>query len=72
MSSEQRRVYPTIRSHRLVEFARRKGGIKLQGAVVEDLFHRYFELGADISDVTLLSEVARDNGLDQVRKSNSM
>lgn len=65
MDSSQRRVYPTMRSHRLVELARRKGGLQLQGQVVEDLFHRYFELGSDISDTALLSEVARDNGIDQ-------
>lgn len=52
---------PTFDAHRLTLWARDSGK---QNQLVEQLFHEYLELRADISDVAVLSRIARDVGLD--------
>ena len=52
----------TVDSHRLIEFA---GEREAQDAVVEALFHRYFEQGEDISDHGVLTAAGLDGGLDE-------
>ena len=52
----------TVDSHRLIEFAGERGA---QDAVVEALFHRYFEQGEDISDHGVLTAAGLDGGLDE-------
>ena len=51
----------TLDSHRLIEFAWKKG---LQDAVVEALFDAYFMAGAYIADHEVLVAVAKEAGLD--------
>ena len=52
----------TVDSHRLIEYA---GAHNAQDGVVEALFHRYFELGEDISDHGVLTAAGVDGGLDE-------
>ncbi len=51
----------TIDSHRLLHWAGEAG---LQDAVVEVLFQRYFEQGADIGDREVLVAIAAQGGMD--------
>ncbi|HXZ68126.1 MAG TPA: DsbA family oxidoreductase [Alphaproteobacteria bacterium] len=51
----------TLDCHRLILWAASAG---VQDAVVEDLFSRYFEQGADVSELAVLADVARNAGLD--------
>ena len=51
----------TVDSHRLIRFSERKG---LQEEMVETLFQRYFLRAEDIGDHAVLSESAREAGLD--------
>ncbi len=51
----------TIDSHRLIHWAGEAG---LQDALVEVLFHRYFEEGADIGDREVLVAIAAQAGMD--------
>lgn len=53
----------TIDSHRVVEFARVKGGEDLQGRVMEALFRAYFEEGADITSHEVLRKAGASAGL---------
>ncbi|KAL6051163.1 Thiol oxidoreductase FrnE [Balamuthia mandrillaris] len=65
------RIYPTLRSHRLVEYAKaldaKEGGntTEKQNAVVEAIFKLYFEQEADISSVDVLVEAAGEVGLNK-------
>lgn len=52
----------TVDSHRLIRFAEGKG---LQDAMVETLFQRYFLRAEDIGDRTVLTEAAKEAGLDE-------
>ncbi len=52
----------TFDAHRLIRWARTAGN---QGAVVQQLFRRYFEQGQDISDREVLLEIAESAGLDR-------
>ena len=51
----------TIDAHRLIRWARIEGR---QSLVVNQLFHRYFKKGEDISDHAVLVSVAESAGLD--------
>ncbi|MEM6662806.1 MAG: DsbA family oxidoreductase [Pseudomonadota bacterium] len=52
----------TMDAHRLIRWARTTGN---QNALVEQLFHRYFEDGADISDHGVLLDVAEAAGMER-------
>ena len=52
----------TMDAHRLIRWARTTGS---QNALVEQLFHRYFEDGEDISDHALLLDVAESVGMER-------
>ena len=51
----------TLDCHRLILWA---GSAGVQDEVVEDLFSRYFEHGQDVSQPSVLADIARDAGLD--------
>ena len=51
----------TIDAHRLIRWARIEGR---QSLVVNQLFHRYFKQGEDISDHAVLIDVAKTAGMD--------
>jgi len=51
----------TLDCHRLIWWA---GSAGVQDEVVEDLFSRYFEQGVDVSELDVLTDVARKAGLD--------
>jgi len=51
----------TLDAHRLIRWAAEAG---VQDAVVDKLFSLYFEQGRDIGDRKLLTEVAREAGMD--------
>lgn len=53
----------TERSHRLLEKALRKGGEKMQDAVVEKVFSLYFEQEGDVADTGNLSQIGVDCGV---------
>jgi len=66
VSSESRNVYPTMRSHRLVEYVKKlddDNGTK-QNQIIEVLFSLYFEQNADISSVDVLEKAASSIGID--------
>eukprot|EP00005_Dracoamoeba_jomungandri_P004503 CAMPEP_0174253478 /NCGR_PEP_ID=MMETSP0439-20130205/2845_1 /TAXON_ID=0 /ORGANISM="Stereomyxa ramosa, Strain Chinc5" /LENGTH=183 /DNA_ID=CAMNT_0015334527 /DNA_START=99 /DNA_END=650 /DNA_ORIENTATION=- len=52
----------TIDSHRLIEFAHRKG---VQNDVVEALFKTYFEQGNNLGDIDILTAAAKEGGLEE-------
>ena len=52
----------TMDTHRLIRWAKTTGQ---QNAVVNQLFHRYFEAGEDISDHTVLLDVAESTGMER-------
>ena len=52
----------TLDCHRLIFWALNEG---VQDAVVEELFSRYFEHGLDISQPSVLADVAADAGMDR-------
>jgi predicted DsbA family dithiol-disulfide isomerase len=52
----------TFDAHRLVRWAKAAGN---QSAVVQQLFHRYFEKGEDISDHKVLLDVAESTGMER-------
>jgi predicted DsbA family dithiol-disulfide isomerase len=54
------RYRPTIRSHRLIEYAQRQGK---QDEMVEELFRMYYEGGKHLNSVTDLVESANNVGL---------
>ena len=54
----------TLRSHRLVEWAKRRGGLPAQDRVMEAIFKRYFEQEKNICDVEVLASAATEAGLD--------
>ncbi|MEO1551365.1 MAG: DsbA family oxidoreductase [Pseudomonadota bacterium] len=56
-----RRTPNTIDAHRVIRWAGVEGR---QGPVVDQLFHRYFVAGQDISDREVLVEIAHSAGLD--------
>ncbi|MEM9146276.1 MAG: DsbA family oxidoreductase [Pseudomonadota bacterium] len=55
------RTPDTMDAHRLLRWAEAE---ERQGAVSDQLFHRYFVEGEDISDPAVLTEIARNAGLD--------
>ena len=55
------RAINTLDSHRLIRWA---GGAGCQDRVVEDLFAAYFFDGKDISDTAILSDIAKNAGMD--------
>ena len=57
-----KRTPNTVNAHRLIRYAGPRG---LQDAVVEELFESYFCKGADIGDITVLSGIAAEAGLDR-------
>jgi len=64
--SESRRVYPTMRSHRLVEFVKKLDdeNCTKQNQIIEVLFSLYFEQNADISSLDVLEKAAESAGID--------
>jgi len=66
VSSEARCVYPTLRSHRLVEFVKKRDdeNCTKQNQIIEVIFSLYFEQNADISSVDVLVKAASGIGLD--------
>lgn len=52
---------PTIRSHRLIEYAQRQGK---QNEMVEELFRMYYEGGKHLNSISDLVESAKSVGLD--------
>jgi len=52
----------TMDAHRLIRWAKSTGQ---QNAIVNQLFHRYFENGEDISDHEVLLEVAESAGMER-------
>ncbi len=57
-----RRTPNTFDAHRLIRWAKATGD---QPAVVQQLFHRYFEKGEDISDHETLLDVAQSAGMER-------
>jgi predicted DsbA family dithiol-disulfide isomerase len=57
-----RRTPNTLDAHRLIRWAKTTGN---QSAVVQQLFHRYFEKGEDISDRDTLLDVAESAGMER-------
>ncbi|EEC51567.1 predicted protein [Phaeodactylum tricornutum CCAP 1055/1] len=57
---EAERLFPTIRSHRLIEYAKRQGK---QNQMVEELFHIYYEEGKRLNSVSDLENAANAVGL---------
>ncbi|MDC0032951.1 DsbA family oxidoreductase [Alphaproteobacteria bacterium] len=57
-----KRTPNSINSHRLVQFARRKGR---QEPIVEALFRGFFFGGLDLGDLDVLVQLGRANGLDE-------
>jgi predicted DsbA family dithiol-disulfide isomerase len=57
-----KRTPNTFDAHRLIRWAKTSGN---QTAVVEQLFHRYFEKGEDISDHETLLDVAESAGMER-------
>jgi predicted DsbA family dithiol-disulfide isomerase len=57
-----KRTPNTLDAHRLIRWAKDTGN---QTAVVEQLFHRYFENGEDISDHEVLLDVAVASGMER-------
>ena len=60
------KIANTVDSHRLLEWAARKGGPAVQNALTERLFSFYFERQGDLSDHSALSHEAAAVGLSQV------
>jgi len=56
-----RRTPNTLQSHRLLLHAAQTGR---QDAVLDELFHAYFEAGADVGDIEVLADLAEAAGLD--------
>ena len=56
------RTPSTVDAHRLIRWARTEGA---QGRVVDALFHAYFEDGLDISDRSVLLDIAEAAELDR-------
>lgn len=56
------RVPNTLDCHRLILWA---GTVGVQDAVVEELFSGYFEHGIDVSQVSVLADIASNAGLDR-------
>jgi predicted DsbA family dithiol-disulfide isomerase len=63
---KERKVYPTIDSHRLVHWAKRFGP-EYEDKVVEKLFVAHFEEGQKLNDHNMLCRVAEEVGLDPVK-----
>ncbi len=57
-----KRTPNTFDAHRLIRWAKATGD---QPAVVQQLFHRYFEKGEDISDHEILLDVAESAGMER-------
>ncbi len=57
-----KRTPNTFDAHRLIRWAKATGS---QPAVVQHLFHRYFEQGEDISDHEILLDVAEATGMER-------
>jgi predicted DsbA family dithiol-disulfide isomerase len=57
-----KRTPNTFDAHRLVHWAKATGN---QSAVAQQLFHRYFEKGEDISDHEILLDVAESAGMER-------
>jgi predicted DsbA family dithiol-disulfide isomerase len=57
-----KRTPNTYDAHRLVHWAKTTGN---QSAVAQQLFHRYFEKGEDISDHEILLDVAESAGMER-------
>lgn len=57
-----RRTPNTLMSHRLIRLAGKMGK---QNEAVDGLFRAYFEEGRDIGDLAVVSDVARDAGMDR-------
>lgn len=56
-----RRTPNTLQSHRLLRFA---ATLDRQSELLDELFHAYFEGGADIGNLDLLVEIAEASGID--------
>jgi len=57
-----KRTPNTFDAHRLIRWAKTTGN---QSAVMQQLFHRYFEKGEDISDHAVLLDVAESAGMER-------
>jgi predicted DsbA family dithiol-disulfide isomerase len=57
-----KRTPNTFDAHRLIRWAKATGN---QSAVMQQLFHRYFEKGEDISDHEVLLDVAESAGMER-------
>jgi len=60
--NENRKIYPTIHSHRLVEWTK---SFDKQNEAMEELFKSHFEQGKSLNDIEMLSDVAEKIGLDR-------
>ena len=53
-----RRIVPTLRAHRLVEYVKRCDDKDTQSRLMEALFHAYFEEAAMINEIDVLVDIA--------------
>mmetsp|Transcript_8563 Transcript_8563/g.14786 ORF Transcript_8563/g.14786 Transcript_8563/m.14786 type:complete len:170 (+) Transcript_8563:335-844(+) len=60
-------MVPTMQPHRLIEFAKRHDK---QDAVVEEIFHQFFEKAAVINRKSVLVQIAKKTGLDEEEVSH--
>ena len=54
-------------AHRLLRLAEREYGAAMQRAVADALFEAHFSKGGDIGDHVVLTDIARDAGMDEAR-----
>jgi len=59
------KVANTLNSHRLIEYAKKKSGLKCQDQVVDSLFKSYFEKEENLGDLSVLVSAAEISGLDK-------
>jgi predicted DsbA family dithiol-disulfide isomerase len=68
---KKRNVYPTAKAHSLMEYAKEKDN-DTANKLMEELFHRYFEKGDNISSEEVLATIASKVGIEESAAKDAM
>lgn len=70
--SKKRNIYPTIKAHALMEYAKQEIDNDTANKLMEELFHRYFEKGDNINSEDVLAGIASNVGIEEAAAKDAM
>lgn len=69
--AQKRNIYPTLKAHALMEYAKKEHSNDTANELMEELFHRYFENGDNINSDEILAQIAEKVGIESSKSKDA-